>query len=130
MIATLCSMLVVFAMFAFTATPAVAQTSFDPQSLIGEWSGKWSGIWGTGSATLSGDYVLRIRKVEGEKVFGGSGVDEPGYDEEQFDRDVRRTAPDLRQRFVDRGGQSHDRHPARDELPSGDQRRTGQDEVA
>ena len=70
MIATLCSMLVVFAMFAFTATPAVAQTSFDPQSLIGEWSGKWSGIWGTGSATLSGDYVLRIRKVEGEKVFG------------------------------------------------------------
>ena len=70
MIATLCSMLVVFAMFAFTATPAVAQTSIDPQSLVGEWSGKWSGIWGTGSATLSGDYVLRIRKVEGEKVFG------------------------------------------------------------
>ena len=70
MIATLCSMLVVFAMFAFTATPAVAQTSIDPQSLIGEWSGKWSGIWGTASTTLSGDYVLRIRKVEGEKVFG------------------------------------------------------------
>ena len=63
-------MLVVFAMFAFTATPAVAQTSIDPQSLVGEWSGKWSGIWGTGSATLSGNYVLRIRKVEGEKVFG------------------------------------------------------------
>jgi len=59
-------MLVVFAMFAFTATPAVAQTSIDPQSLVGE----WSGIWGTASTTLSGDYVLRIRKVEGEKVFG------------------------------------------------------------
>ena len=70
MIATLCSMLVVFAMFAFTATPAVAQTSIDPQSLVGEWSAKWSGIWGTASTTLSGDYVLRIRKVEGEKVFG------------------------------------------------------------
>src|SRR5262249_60672585 len=58
------SMLVAFAMFAFTATPAVAQTSIDPQS------GKWTGIWGTGSQTLSGDYLLRIKKVEGEKVFG------------------------------------------------------------
>src|SRR5215813_14295036 len=70
MIVTLCSMLVAFAMFAFTATPAVAQTSIDPQSLLGEWSGKWSGIWGTGSQTLTGDYLLRIKKVEGEKVFG------------------------------------------------------------
>jgi len=48
----------------------MAQAPIDPQSLIGEWSGKWSGIWGTGSQTLTGDYVLRIRKVEGEKVFG------------------------------------------------------------
>ena len=67
---TVCSVLIAFVMAAFTVAPATAQTPVDPQSLLGEWSGKWSGIWGTGSATLSGDYVLRIRKVEGEKVFG------------------------------------------------------------
>ncbi len=67
---TVCSVLIAFVMAAFTVAPATAQTPVDPQSLLGEWSGKWSGIWGTGSQTLSGDYVLRIRKVEGEKVFG------------------------------------------------------------
>jgi len=67
---TVCSVLIAFVMAAFTVVPATAQTPVDPQSLLGEWSGKWSGIWGTGSQTLSGDYVLRIRKVEGEKVFG------------------------------------------------------------
>jgi len=63
-------MLVVFAMFAFTATPAVAQTSIDPQIPDRRMVGEMVGDLGTGSATLSGDYVLRIRKVEGEKVFG------------------------------------------------------------
>jgi hypothetical protein len=70
MIATLCSVLVAFAMVVFTVTPAVAQTPVDPQYLVGEWSGKWSGIWGTGSAMRSGEYVLKVTKVEGEKVFG------------------------------------------------------------
>jgi len=70
MVRTLSSLLIAFAMAAFTMTPALAQTPVDPQSLIGEWSGKWSGIWGTGSQTRSGDYVLKISKVEGQKVFG------------------------------------------------------------
>ena len=70
MIATLCSVLVAFAMFAFTVMPAVAQTPIDPQYLLGEWAGNWSGTWGTGSQMLSGQYVLKITKVEGEKVFG------------------------------------------------------------
>jgi len=70
MVRTLCWLLIAFVMVAFTVTPALAQTPIDPQSLIGEWSGKWSGIWGTGSQMLTGDYVLRIKKVEGEKVFG------------------------------------------------------------
>jgi len=62
-------------------------------------------------------------------IEGRHRVHEPGHDEDQFDRDVRRTAPDLRQRRVDRGGQSHDRHPACDELPAGDQDRSDQGEV-
>jgi len=70
MVKTLCSLLVAFVMAAFTLIPAMAQTPMAPESLIGEWSGKWSGIWGTGSQTLTGDYLLRIKKVEGEKVFG------------------------------------------------------------
>src|SRR2546425_13339271 len=67
---TVCSVLIAFVMAAFTVAPATAQTPVDPQSLLGEWAGKWSGIWGTGSQTQSGDYVLKITKVQGEKVFG------------------------------------------------------------
>jgi len=91
--------------------------------------GEMVGDLGTGSATLSGDYVLRIRKVEGEKVFG---------EVEWTNRAT--TKSNLigtfdGQRLTYGNGSltvegSHDRHPARDELPSGDQRRTGQDEVA
>jgi hypothetical protein len=70
MLRTACSVLIGFAMAAFTVGPAIAQTPVDPQSLVGEWSGKWSGIWGGGSQTRSGEYVLKITKVEGQKVYG------------------------------------------------------------
>jgi len=64
-------MLVVFAMFAFTATPAVAQTSIDPQSLIGEWSGKWSGGTFDGRRLTYGNAELI---VEGNHMAGGRAV--------------------------------------------------------
>ncbi|PYN96651.1 MAG: hypothetical protein DMD91_20575 [Candidatus Rokuibacteriota bacterium] len=73
MVATLRLVLIAFAMATVTIAPVVAQTPqtpVDPQHLVGEWAGKWSGIWGTGSQTLSGEYILKVTKVQGEKVFG------------------------------------------------------------
>ena len=44
-----------------------AQT-FDPQSLVGEWSGTWQNL-GPDAATARGQYRLTIKKVEDTRVF-------------------------------------------------------------
>ena len=45
------------------ALPAAAQTSVDPQSLVGDWTGTWSGRVSMRGSENSGEYVLRITKV-------------------------------------------------------------------
>jgi len=45
------------------ALPAAAQTSVDPQSLVGDWTGTWSGRVSMRGSKNSGEYVLRITKV-------------------------------------------------------------------
>jgi len=45
------------------ALPAAPQTSVDPQSLVGDWTGTWSGRVSMRGSENSGEYVLRITKV-------------------------------------------------------------------
>ena len=62
----------VLAVVAVVATPlplpvATAQTTTDPQSLVGEWVGTWND---RNLSRTNGKYYLTIEKVEGNKVFG------------------------------------------------------------
>ena len=45
---------------------AFAQSSVDPQSLIGEWQGTWKGR--AGNRETSGGYTLTVERVDGDKV--------------------------------------------------------------
>ena len=45
-----------------------AQAPFDPQSLVGEWSGTWARKDKPGQ--INGPYSLKIEKVQGDKVSG------------------------------------------------------------
>src|SRR5437867_13167846 len=45
------------------ALPAAPQTSVDPQSFVGDWTGTWSGRVSMRGSENSGEYVLRIAKV-------------------------------------------------------------------
>ena len=67
---TCLSLLLGLVVVTLSVVPGASQMASDSQALIGTWSGKWSGIWGGGSQTRSGDYVLKITKTEGDKVFG------------------------------------------------------------
>lgn len=50
-----------------SATPA---QGFDPQSLVGEWTGQWSTASNRGP--VGGSVSITIKKVEGGKVYGES----------------------------------------------------------
>ena len=52
------------------ALPAAPQTSVDPQSLVGDWTGTWSGRVSMRGSENSGEYVLRITKVVRDRVHG------------------------------------------------------------
>jgi hypothetical protein len=52
------------ALFTSLASP---QATVDPQSLVGTWSGNWVASHGEKN---SGQYVLTIERVDGEKVIG------------------------------------------------------------
>jgi hypothetical protein len=50
-----------------TASAVWPQTSPDPQSLVGRWSGSWID---TKEERSSGRYYLTVERVDGEKVVG------------------------------------------------------------
>ena len=50
-------------------SPVFAQTTSDPQALIGEWSGLATQISSRGAGSR-GPYTLSIERVEGVKVYG------------------------------------------------------------
>src|SRR5207245_10733629 len=50
-------------------SPVFAQTTSDPQALIGEWSGLATQISPRGAGSR-GPYTLSIERVEGVKVYG------------------------------------------------------------
>ena len=49
------------------AVSAWSQARFDPQSLVGEWSGSWINRQMSGA---NGQYHLKIDEVKGDKVYG------------------------------------------------------------
>jgi len=63
-----------FVTCALVASDAVvlAQSSVDPQALIGEWNGRWTQVAGGtgGRGGTQGPYTLVITKVEGDRVSG------------------------------------------------------------
>ena len=62
--------LVVLGVFVSGAWPAFSQ-SLDPQSLVGEWTGKWTRVRGAAGREFSGFYNLTIERIEGNQVYGG-----------------------------------------------------------
>ena len=80
---TLLSLLLSVVIIATTVAPALSQAPVDPQSLVGNWSGRWS-MRNPQGHQVSGQYDVSITKVEGDKVYahvdaaGGSGGRGPG----------------------------------------------------
>jgi|SRR5262245_8224036 len=98
MIATRLRLALVIACLALHPAQLVsAQSAIDPQSLVGEWSGKWiaaaTGGGNGGRAGLQGPYVLTITKVEGTRVL--ATIETRG-----FSGDIRGTLEDNRLIFA------------------------------
>jgi|SRR5215475_8624821 len=77
--------------------PLLAQAALDPQSLVGQWTGKWiaaaTGGGNGGRGGTQGPYSLTITRVEGDVVFAT-------VEYREFSGNVRGTISDNQLTFV------------------------------